>query len=122
MKLRHLLPLMIAWALLFGVFGAAHLMNQSRAKDEARSLLNEQNVYKERLNSPIPMWKCGDAPNIVPKRENYQDIKVFHMAVADFRAQSYAWMECATDYVYLYPFAVKDWGEQLIKENEVIIQ
>lgn len=97
------------------------LNNQSRAKDEKRSLLNEQDVYKERLNSPISMWKCGDAPNIVPKREDFQDIKVFHMAVADFRARSYAWMVCATEYVSVYPLVIDDWGKQLIKENEVII-
>ena len=117
----------LAMVVVFVIIGASLQMIPA---DEQ---MTEEETYKELskdlsglqellLNSPIPMWQCGDPPTWVPKREDYPDIKEFHMAVAGFRAQSYAWMSCAMEYIHVYPFAVDEWGEQLIKENEVIIQ
>ena len=76
----------------------------------------------------IPQWTCGNPPTVVPKREDIstgneiEDLKLFHMAVADYRARSYLWMVCTTNFVHKYPRAIDHWGRTLIKENEVIVQ
>ena len=113
---------MVVVFLIAGVLQMIPVDEQMTEEETYKELSKDLSGLQELLNSPIPRWQCGNPPTWVPKREDYQDIKEFHMAVAGFRAQSYAWMSCATDYIHLYPIAVDKWGRQLIKENEVIIQ
>lgn len=113
---------MVVVFLIAGVLQMTPVDEQMTEEETYKELSKDLSGLQELLNSPIPMWQCGNPPTLVPKREDYPDIKEFHMAVAGFRAQSYAWMVCATEYVYVYPLVIDDWGKQLIKENEVIIQ
>lgn len=83
-------------------------------------------VHHGEMYKLIPQWKCGNPPTAVPKREDIntgneiEDMKRFHMAVADFRAQSYAWVACTTYYIHKYPKAVDYWGRSLIKKYEIV--
>lgn len=126
MKSNRIFSILLVVALFAGVglvgMKIWHLDNKMPEEEPIKKIAKDLSGLQELLNSPIPIWQCGDAPSIVPKREWYGNVKDFHMVVADFRAHSYAWMSCATEYIFVYPFAVDDWGKQLLKDNEVIIQ
>lgn len=101
----------------------SHITEKETLKQIGKDLFNlHKDILMEQANSPIPMWNCGNPLTIVPRREDFQDIKEFHMTVSAFKVHYVAWMHCATDYIYLYPLAVEDWSRQLLKDNEVIIQ
>ena len=126
MKSNRIFIILLVVALFAGVglvgMKIWHLDNKMPEEEPIKKIAKDLSGLQELLNSPIPMWQCGDPPTWVPKREDYPNIKEFHMAVASFRAHSYAWMSCAVEYIYVYPLAVDEWGGHLIEDNEVIIQ
>lgn len=109
-------------ATLFVVGVALLLFSMNGRTIESEGCCNKA-MYKS-----IPQWTCGNPPTVVPKREDIntgneiEDLKLFHMAVANFRARSYLWMVCTTNFIHKYPKSIDHWGRTLIKENEVIVQ
>ena len=107
-------------ALVF-VLGIAFTFSGASAQTQQCSCCSEMAMYKS-----MPQWNCGNPPTTVPKREDIntgneiEDMKRFHMAVSNFRARSYTWMVCTTNFIHKYPKAVDHWGRSLIKKHEVV--
>lgn len=67
----------------------------------------------------IAKWKCGFPPVVPPKEIDYDTKKEWHLAVSAWKAKTYAWNDCSTQFTYKFDRAIRKWSQEQIEAHPV---